>query len=272
MKFWKYSVLGNTFAVVPVTRLPRGDRLAWVWALCDATSGIATDGVALVHKSARRVRIYNADGTRAPLSGNGTRCAAAWIFTTGRSQARELVLRSDAGPILCRRNSRASISVTLPAPLFESAAIPARSGAKEIWGQRLSVPNQSKRGLKLYALSVGNPQCVIWCTQFPANWEAQAEALHTHRMFPERTNVVFARMNGKQIEVRLWERGVGVTEASGTGAAAAAVVGARLAKSPRRVRVSMPGGVMRAFWQSSGTIELEAPTQLIAKGDWSPHP
>jgi diaminopimelate epimerase len=269
MRFWKYSALGNTFVVVSRITGVRSPHLGWVRDLCSLSSGVGADGVAIIQSGKRRVHIYNADGTRAELSGNGVRAAAAWLFGPGGRRTKDVVLLTDAGPIPCVILSRQNIRVTLPPPVFEAEHIPAITRAPEVWGVSVVVPTYSRKAFKVYALSLGNPQCVVWCPRFPRDWEKLGEALHQHRLFPAKTNVVFARSDTKAIEVKLWERGVGVTLASGTGAAAALVAGVRLAKAKRRSRVRMDGGTMQVSWTSSGTIDLTAPVHLVAEGTWS---
>lgn len=267
MKFLKYSALGNTFVVVPVGRPVRTPVLPWVRALCHPETGVAADGAALLETANLRLHIYNADGTRAEVSGNGARCAAQFLFEADASRS-EVVLKGDSGSLLCRRAGR-RVEVTLPPPVFAAPRIPARTQQAEVWGLRLRLPKPSGRVVTLHALSVGNPQCVLWGRAFPRDWEELGALLHTHRMFPERTNVVFAKFVKGRIEVNIWERGVGPTRASGTGAAAAAVVGARLGISPRRVEVAMAGGTMRVVWKDDQGLALTAPAERIAEGHWS---
>jgi diaminopimelate epimerase len=267
MRFWKYSVLGNTFALVALRRAVSAPQLSWVRGLCDPEAGVAADGVALIEPSRLRVHIYNADGSRAEVSGNGARCAARWLFDHDPT-LKEVSLRLDSGTLKCRRSTGRNVQVILPPPRFAASEIPARTRQAEVWGQRLPFPETRSSGVTVHALSVGNPQCVVWGARLPNHWESLGAWLHTYKLFPERTNVVFARRSGQGIDVKIWERGVGPTSSSGTGAAAAAVVGARLGKTPRRVRVHMAGGTMRVAWRKDGGIELLAPAELIAEGLW----
>jgi len=237
--------------------------------MCSPASGLGADGVAIVQSRKRRVHLYNADGTRAELSGNGVRCAAAWLLGPGGRRTKEVVLNTDAGPIPCLVQARQHIRVILPPPVFAAQCIPARSRSTELWGTQVTMPTYSSKALTVYGVNVGNPQCVVWCSRFPRDWEGLGEALHQHRLFPARTNVVFAKGEKNTVTVKLWERGVGVTEASGTGAAAAVVVGARLDKVGRRSRVVMAGGTMQVHWTTDGTIHLTAPVLLLARGTWS---
>lgn len=270
MKFWKYSALGNTFVVALTRKSVRSRRLDWVEELCHPVSGVSADGVVLIEPRGLKMHVYNADGGRAEISGNGARCAARLFFDCTPS-AKVAPLRGDAGVILCRRLTGRLISVCIPPPKFAAADVPARVRTDEFWGVRLRLPTLSNRGVTVHTLSVGNPQCVVWGKALPHDWETLGAALHRHPVFPERTNVVFARRQRKGIDMKIWERGVGPTSASGTGAAAAAVVGARLGLTPRQVSVHMAGGTMKVKWRRDGYIELAAPAELVAEGNWAGH-
>lgn len=264
IEFWKYSALGNTFVVIPTGRSIQSNHLAWVEKICAPESGVFADGVALVHVPTARLSIYNADGGRAEISGNGARCAAAWWFSVQNSLASQIEWRTDAGRVRCARKSRRTIEVQLPAPTFETAKIPALTRKKELWNHRLK---WGSRTITIFALSVGNPQCVVWGRSIPKDWFEIGEMLSCHRLFPEQSNVVFVRPLADELEVRLWERGVGETASSGTGAAAAVVTAARLGKTSRRTRVHMPGGTLSVNWKSKGEIVLSGPVALIAHGE-----
>lgn len=264
IEFWKYSAQGNTFVVIPTGKTIQSAHLDWVEKICAPESGIFADGVALVHVPTARLSIYNADGGRAEISGNGARCAAAWWFLAQDSLATHIDWRTDAGRIACTRKGRSSIEVRLPAPAFESARIPARTRSKELWNHKLK---WGKRTITIFALSVGNPQCVVWGRSIPKDWFEVGEMLSDHRLFPQQCNVVFVCPSADELEVRLWERGVGETASSGTGAAAAVVTAARLGKSPRKTRVHMPGGTLSVNWTQGGEIVLSGSVELIAQGE-----
>jgi len=264
--FWKYSALGNTFVVLPASRPARARRLAWIARLCSERTGIGADGAVLVHAASRSLAIYNADGSRASLSGNGARCAAAWWFETRSLRVSQVIWQTDAGRILCRQRGR-QVEVRIPPPAFESAAIPAQTREPEVWRQTLILGRRLGR-VRVCALSVGNPQCVIWGRYHPRNWREVGQALESHALFPDNTNVVFVRKDGNALDLRIWERGVGETDSSGTGAAAAAVVGVRLGRSPRRTQARMPGGTMNVHWLAGDEITLTCPVEPVAAGTW----
>lgn len=270
MRFFKYSALGNRFVVVPTARHPRGADRPEARAICDAVAGVAADGVAYVHVASRRLHIYNADGSRARLSGNGTRCASAWWFARPGVRAHMVTWNTDAGPVTCAIKSGGQIAVDLPAPAFAAAAIPAIWHKQELWNEQLEVGGAPKRKVRVHALSVGNPQTVVWVGSFPREWPALGAAIQKHRAFPDGTNVVFARRLGRKIEARLFERGAGETPSSGTGAAAAVVAGARLGRCGRKIVVAMPGGNMNVEWTAQGPIRLTCPVVEIARGELGP--
>jgi diaminopimelate epimerase len=228
---------------------------------------VAADGVAIVEPKSLRLHIYNADGGRAEISGNGARCAAAWLFSR-RGSLKEVALKADSGELLCRRMG-GSVSVLLPPPRFGTADIPAVGKEPGIWGKLVILETAPPTSLRIHALSMGNPQCVVWGAAIPEEWELLGARLHELPLFPERTNVVFAKRVTQGIEAKLWERGVGPTDSSGTGAAAAAVVGARLGHTPRRVRVHMAGGSMNVNWRKDEAVELVSRVTLVAQGDWA---
>ncbi len=138
------------------------------------------------------------------------------------------------------------------------------SDRKELWNHTLK---WRKKTITIFALSVGNPQCVVWGRSIPKDWFDIGEMLSDHRLFPQQCNVVFVRPSADELEVRLWERGVGETASSGTGAAAAVVTAVRLGKSPRKTRVHMPGGTLSVHWKLGGEIVLSGSVELIAQGE-----
>jgi diaminopimelate epimerase len=265
VEFTKYSALGNTFVVIPITRHPKGAVRKEARNICDTRTGVGGDGVAYVHVPTRRLHIYNADGTRASVSGNGARCAAAWWFSKRGARLRQVVFRTDAGDVRCVRRRGTAITVTLPAPAFAARAVPARWPGPEMRGVRLAASGALSR-IRVDALSVGNPQVVVWGRAIPRSWRAIGAAIQEHPAFPDSTNVVFARRRGRHVEARIFERGVGETPSSGTGAAAAVVAGAREGRCGRRITVTMPGGDMGVCWTEKGTIELTCRVRVLEAG------
>jgi diaminopimelate epimerase len=237
LRFHKYEGLGNDFVVVDGAADPGADA-ARRW--CDRHTGIGADGVlALVPPgapgAARRMIVWNADGSRAAMCGNGIRCVAAYLWrhgTAGERAANELVFETDSGPLACRRLPDGRVRAQMAAPRVERAreALPLAGGA-----------------IEATLVSVGNPHAVLF--DQPPDPRAAAErlgpALQAHARFPGGVNVEVARAAGaRRFEVVVWERGVGLTLACGTGAtavAAAALATGRAAPGAPIV-VALPGG------------------------------
>lgn len=249
VRFAKAEANGNDFLIVDATAVMPHARPAFTRRICDRHRGVGADGVEFVRPrgSGFELTLHNADGSEAEISGNGTRCVAAFYarhdfrsgeFLTGAG-ARRVTVLDGAGAFW-------TIEVELGAPRIE--------------GQDAA--------LGAFILSVGNPQCVVTVPGFPEDWEARGAALESHPRFPERTNVEFMRvLDHHRIEIRIFERGVGPTASSGTGSSAAAVAAMAqdLARSP--VEVITPGGNQKVIWGGgSSPIQLIGPASIVAEG------
>ena len=124
--------------------------------------------------------------------------------------------------------------------------------------------------LNVTALQMGNPNCCIFVDDFEAlDWRRVGRLIENHQQFPDRTNVVFVRVKDRHaIELRIWERGVGETTASGTCSCAAAVAAMINGKTERSIDVLMPGGRARIQWRDDGEVVINAPAELVYAGDW----
>ena len=266
MRFWLMSALGNRFVVIPAKVGSHVPVLSGVERICSARSGLAADGVAIVDVRRKYLHIYNADGGRAEISGNGARCAAAWWFGKRTPSITNMTWNTDIGEVACSQAARHAVAVELPPPSFAAADIPANIESPELWGEKLRLSAAGQAGTTLYALSVGNPQVVVWGSRIPANWREIGQEIEGHRIFPERANVVFAQRTPGGIGIRIWERGAGQTDSSGTGASAAAIVGVRRGLTGRSINVEMPGGRMRVQWLKSGKIKTTCRVSEVASG------
>lgn len=238
LRFSKYQALDNDFVVVDLREgaepVPSPQAPHVVQALCDRRRGIGADGVLLVLPSSHgeadaRMRTLNADGSEAEMCGNGLRCVVAYL-ADGHEDKPSVVVETGAGALACsidRQQDRLdSVIVELGPPGLLHPEIP-MEGPK---GQRCidATLEVDGRELSITAVSIGNPHAVVFSTEEGAALRREAEALgprlETHPRFPQRTNAGFARMISRsEIELFVWERGVGLTPACGTGACAAAV-------------------------------------------------
>jgi diaminopimelate epimerase len=259
IEFTKASACGNDFLLVRAEKVS-GDLAAFTRRLCDRQSGVGADGVEWIfahedeqHKADVRVRLINADGSEAEISGNGTRCVAAEICS--RTDKKDVIVNTAAGLKTCRLISRQGST-------FEFEV---NMGQPELGGQ-LSIETV---GVKMEGtqVSMGNPHFVIFTDRFPDGWQKQAALIGKQTQFPQGTNVEYVVVRGKnEIEIRLFERGVGETQSSGTGSCAAAVAAIASGHASSPVTVIAPGGAQTVRWDRE--VYLRGPATLICRGEF----
>ncbi|BDC51192.1 diaminopimelate epimerase [Bryobacterales bacterium F-183] len=246
---------------LPSTRI---DMRAAARAICHRNTGIGADGWLIVSKSDLddgAIRLYNADGSDSEISGNGTRCAAALLIESGVAKGPQVKILTGAGIKHLELKNRDENTF-----LFEM-----NMGAATIEQLHHSLPLRRDVG-PVTILNVGNPQCVVFVNpedQFPNDWETIGAEIERHQYFPNRTNVSFVRPTGSDtLDVLFFERGVGVTQSSGTGStgAAAAAVARGLVRSP--VSVETPAGTLKLSWKADD-IYLTGPAEIIGRGEYS---
>lgn len=249
--FTKAHGAGNDFLLTWADRAPAGDLHGIARAICDRHTGIGADGWMLVKPDA--IRLFNADGSEAELSGNGTRCAAAMLVHAGMA-GDEVKLMTGAGPKTLRLIERRARWF-----LFEMDMGQPRFHQPEIRFPLL--------GLEVTILNVGNPQCAVIVKEFPDDWQAIGRELEAHPKFPEHTNVSFVRvLDEHSIEARFYERGVGPTLSSGTGSTGAAIAAILRNEAASPVRVITGSGDLTLRWDES--LYLTGPAQLIGTGEF----
>jgi diaminopimelate epimerase len=259
----KAHALGNDFVLVDAREIGEADdRTALARAVCNRHRGLGADGlITYVPTTAgASMRLLNADGSRSEVSGNGVRCLAAWI-----ARQRQAAAVRDIGPIDIETEAGVK-HLDLLACEAGRYTFRASMGAPE--DIALATIEVAGRPIDAVTLRVGNPQCVVL-------GEATAERLHTiaaalavHPYFPEGTNVELAAVERPdRVNILIWERGVGPTEASGTGACAAAVAAIRYGGAARDVQVVSPGGAQRVEWTGEGLF-LTGWAEVIAKAVW----
>jgi diaminopimelate epimerase len=203
------------------------------------------------------IRLYNSDGSDSEISGNGTRCAAAFLVDTGLGDD-SIAIRTGAGVKTLRLTRRGGLTFE-----FEM-----NMGLPEVADGDLRRELALRDGVReATILNVGNPQCAIFVDTFDFDWKRLGGELERHPCFPKRTNVSFVRVTGPHsIEVRFWERGAGYTMSSGTGStgAAAAAILRGLVSSP--VDIHTEAGVLPLRWE--GDIYLSGPAEIVAGGEF----
>jgi diaminopimelate epimerase len=258
--FTKAHGAKNDFLLTWRADAPAGDLPALARAICDRHTGAGADGWMLVTPAEDpsadgAIELYNSDGSTAEISGNGTRCAAAFLIRHGCT-AEGVRVRTGAGIKVLRVLSHSSL-------IFEFEM---NMGRPQIIAPSFDLPlADGPRDVTL--LSVGNPQCAVPVADFDFDWRRVGAEIERHPHFPNRTNVSFVRaVDEHTIDVRFYERGAGETLSSGTGSTGAAVMAVLrgMAKSP--VRVLTPAGGMDLRVEDE--VFLTGPAEIVAEGEF----
>jgi diaminopimelate epimerase len=274
VRFAKAHGLGNDFILVSQDECPRPSA-DWARRVCQRHEGIGGDGVILyaVEPGAARMRLLNADGSDGDISGNGLRCLGAYLAFHKLVPERH-VIETPPGPreILVRSEggSRFRVAVDLGAPRLSSADIP--MALDPPLSRVVDHPVEALGGTRLVtATSLGNPHCAVFGEHVAGDdlVDALGPVLETHPLFPRRTNVEFvAVLSRRELRVRFWERGVGRTRASGTGAASAAAAAILKGLTERSVSVLCDGGSLEVEWPEGGSLHQEGEVELVFEGEW----
>jgi diaminopimelate epimerase len=256
--FTKAHGAQNDFLLTWEADAPSGDPAAVARAICHRHTGIGADGWLLVSPHAApdadgAIRLYNSDGSGAEISGNGTRCAAAFLMHHGLA-GDAVRVATGAGVKHLRLLERDGLRF-----VFEM-----NMGPAEVRAARFDLPLASgPRDTTI--LWVGNPQCAVPVADFDFDWRAMGAEIERHPHFPQRTNVSFVRpVDAHSIEVRFWERGAGETMSSGTGSTGAAAAAQARGWVSSPVRVLTPAGPMDLRLESD--IFLTGPAEIVAEG------
>ncbi len=262
--FTKAHGAGNDFLLTWMNEAPREGRVEAARAICDRHTGVGADGWLLVsHPPAGEkgydaaILLYNCDGSVPELSGNGTRCAAAFLADVGLAAA-GVRIRTGAGVkhlrMLSRDGLQFQFEMNMGRPAFpegDRSELGLAAGPREVT-----------------LVDVGNPQCVVLSRDFDFDWRAVGAEIEGHQRFPNRTNVSFVRpVDGHTLDVRFYERGAGETMSSGTGSTGAAVAGLRLGLVSSPVTILTPAGPLHLRLEGE-EIYLAGPAQIVAGGEF----
>ncbi len=255
VRFVKASACGNDFLIIEGMNAPT-DLAGFSKRICDRHEGVGADGVEWLFPAPDadvHARLFNADGSEAEISGNGTRCVAAFLCS---ERVREKVaIRTGAGVKNCTLASRGEAEFE-----FEIAM-----GRPEVDDEfAIGLEAGEVRGIPV---SMGNPHYVVFVDEFPQRWQAEAAEIQRQPHFTQGINVEFVTVVSKgNIEVRFFERGVGETRSSGTGSCASAVAAIASGRAASPVRVHAPGGTQTVRWEDQ--VYLRGPAQLICRGEF----
>lgn len=278
MKFAKYHGAGNDFLLVD----GRGQERQWpslARAMCERNFGAGADGLIVAlpptGAAAVRMRLFNADGSEAEMSGNGVRCFAKFVVERGiaRPESDSLAVETGAGTIVVqlRRQGDEVVGATVDmgAPRLAPADIPvAVEGQPPLLDVKVPLDGGE---LSVACVSMGNPHAVHFIDSPVADFPLRevGPRVERHPLFPARVNFEVARvLDRRSIESRTWERGVGETLACGTGACAIMVAARLRGLVDDAVDVREPGGVLGLRWPGSGSVFLSGPAAFVYDGDW----
>jgi diaminopimelate epimerase len=258
MRFAKAHAYGNDFLYVTSGEAGPADLPLLAREMCDRHRGIGADGLIVYERDQRgaSMRLFNADGSRAEVSGNGVRGLGALLLPQPDGRT-ELTIRTEAGEKTLRwigrdgSRQRFRSAMGLPRGLGE-----------------VTVEAAAER-LELVVMDFGNPQAVhLGPLPDRARFERLGSALEHHPLFPDGTNVEFAQVEAAdRVRILIWERGVGPTESSGTGSCAALIAAASFGGAARDASVVAPGGSQRVEWRSD-SVYLTGWAEVLCEGEW----
>lgn len=278
LKFTKMHGLGNDFMVVDAVNQAFEPAAAPIAAWADRFRGIGFDQLLVVEKPTQagvdfRYRIFNADGSEVAQCGNGARCFVRFVSDKGLTNKQEIVVETASGIIRPKLLDNGLVTVNMGQPRFRPSEIPfvplnEEAGAEEAATYAVDLGSEYVRAA---CVSMGNPHAVLLVDNVESapvqDWGAKIEP---HQQFPERVNVGFMQIiDRQQIRLRVYERGVGETQACGTGACAAVVAGVRLGllESGVPVSVRLPGGELNISWQAGGDVLMSGPAETVFEGE-----
>jgi diaminopimelate epimerase len=269
MKFEKWQALGNDYLMVEGANLPWELTAPRVKRLCDPHFGPGSDGVLLLSAPpapdhVAELRIFNPDGSEAELSGNGAREAALYLRRRGWTDADEFTIATRAGVVRPRLLGGDRVEMEIGRASLASPDYP--SGDAHGTG----VVHSAGRDWAFQHVNVGNPQCVIAAGDELEGLDLKSigPAIEASKLFPNRTNVSFTRADGPRVRARIFERGVGETLASGTGASGAAVA-AYVGGAPSPLTVTLDGGELTVAVTGDLDVTLTGSAEPVYEGELS---
>lgn len=271
LRFSKMHGLGNDFIVIDAISQNVSLTPDKIHLLANRHLGIGCDQILMIEPSNKNgvdfhYRIFNADGSESMQCGNGLRCIARFIERQGLSKNKELRVATDISEYVLILKADDEVKVNVNKPIFNPAAIPFDAEQED---EQYSLTT-SKNDFKASVLSVGNPHCILQVLDVDnVDLAKIGYELSHHPRFPKQSNVEFVQVIDHQhIKLRIYERGVGETQACGSGACAAMVACHRLGLVDDTVQMMMPGGNLTISWQGNDNdIWMQGPATFVFEGE-----
>ena len=273
LPFIKMHGIGNDYVYVDCFANTVQEPAALARRVSARHTGVGSDGLILIYPSTVadcRMEMYNADGSRGEMCGNGVRCVAKYVYDSGLARKNPLRVETDAGVKVLQvepGNGRVShVTVDMGEPILDGRRIPVSAEGRVI-GVSLDVGATS---YEVTCVSMGNPHCVLFMPEIASlDLPRLGPQFEHHPFFPQRVNTEFVRADSRStLTMRVWERGSGETAACGTGACAAVVAGVLSGRTERRATVSLPGGDLAIDWhEQDNHVYMSGAAEEVFRGD-----
>jgi len=272
MKFYKMEGLGNDFVVTHEVKENEIQQFKNQFvSLCNRRKGIGADGIIFVLSSDKcdfKMRIFNSDGSEPEMCGNGIRCFALYVNLLNLSELKKLTIETLAGVISTELIDNGKVTVNMGRPVLNAPVIPVAQTSGRVLMKELEVDGKV---FKINAISMGNPHAVIYVSDEITDKLVlgYGPKIETHQFFPRKTNVEFIKvLSPNEIQMRVWERGCGETQACGTGACASVVSGIINGLHEKSVIVHLPGGDLSISWGGSedDSVFMTGPARVAFQG------
>lgn len=272
--FTKLHGLGNDYHFIDCTAREIADPAELSRQMSHRHLGVGSDGIILVLPSDTadfRMRIFNADGSEAETCGNGLRCFAKFVYERGMTDKDDIVVDTLAGPnhlkMTIEQGKVVSVRSNMGKPRFERAEIPMLGPEGRVIEEAIEVGDET---LHVTCANIGNPHAVFFVPDATAVDLAKIGPLVEHHpSFPKRTNVEFVTVRDRaNMVMRIWERGSGITMASGSGSCGSALAAMITDRVDRKVNVHLVYGVLTIEWAEDGCVYQQGPATEVFSGEW----
>jgi diaminopimelate epimerase len=271
IRFTKMHGTGNDYVYVNAAETPVADPVALARRLSPRRTGVGSDGLILIRPStsaACRMEMYNADGSRGEMCGNGIRCVGKYAYERGIARVNPMTVETDAGiktlDLVITDGKVSAVSVDMGAPILDGPRIPVGAEGRVV-NHALAVDGAT---YEVTCVSMGNPHCVVFQAGIDAlDLPALGPRFEHHPFFPSRVNTEFVEVADRSaVRMRVWERGSGETLSCGTGACAVVVAGALTGRTGRRVRVHLRGGDLDIEWGADDHVRMRGDAVEVFEG------
>ncbi len=275
MRFTKMHGIGNDYVYVNCFEEHVEDPAALAVKMSRPHYGVGSDGLILICPSEVadfEMVMFNSDGSRSEMCGNGIRCVAKYVYDRGLTDKTTFTVMTGAGLKILKvkpvKGKAAAIRVDMGAPELRPELIPVNLPGEAIMGHRMQVGSST---LEIHCVSMGNPHCVIFVKDpDQIDVEQLGTLLENHPIFPNRANIEFVQVVSRDhLRMRVWERGSGETLACGTGACASLVAAVLTGRANRQVTMDLLGGSLDLDWDfEDGHVYQEGPAKFVFDGEW----